>query len=394
MKKSGRQKRTKEYTLRNRVKLVKGGLEYFTILKGLIENATTCIYLQYYIFDDDETGELISAALRQAVKRGVSVFLYVDGYASQNLSKKFIKDLREAGIHFKWFAPFFKTPDFYFGRRLHHKVFVADGLFAVVGGLNICNRYNDMPGKPAWLDMAVYCEGEAAYNLHQLCRSMWGSKNIPYTITEDKIEMFCKQIPEKEFSSVRVRQNDWVKRKNEVWNSYLYMLRHAEEHVVIMCSYFIPGKSMRKAINNAVKRGVKIQIILAGPSDVMVAKHAERYLYDWLLKKNIEIYEYQETVLHAKVAEYDNRWVTIGSYNLNNISAYASLELNLDIRNRPFAQHVETVLKNIIQTGCKKITMENYVSSTHFFRRIWQKTCYNFINLVLNLFTFYFKQHE
>lgn len=352
--KTGRHIKTQEYSLRNRVKLVRGGLEYFTILKELIDKAAVCIYLQYYIYDEDETGRLISSALKDAVKRGVSVFLHVDGYASQNLSNKFIKDLREAGIYFKWFSPFFKTPDFYFGRRLHHKVFVADGLYSIVGGLNISDRYNDKPGKPAWLDMAVYCEGEASYKLHQLCRDMWGSKKPPYTISENTIETFCKQITEKEYSSVRVRQNDWVKRKNEVWNSYLYMLRHAEEHVLIMCSYFIPGKSMRRAINRAVKRGVKIKIILAGPSDVMVAKHAERYLYDWLLKNNIEIYEYQLSVLHAKVAEYDNRWVTIGSYNLNNISAYASLELNLDIRNKPFAQHVETVLENIIRTGCKK----------------------------------------
>jgi cardiolipin synthase len=144
----------------------------------------------------------------------------------------------------------------------------------------------------------------------------------------------------------------------------------------------------------AIKKGVIIRVILAGRSDVMIAKHAERYLYDWLLKNKIDIYEYQETILHAKIAVYDSSWVTIGSYNVNNISAYASLELNMDVRDKSFALLTENELDNIIECHCKKITQENYASSTHFFRRLWQRICYSFINNVLNLFTFYFKQEE
>jgi cardiolipin synthase len=172
------------------------------------------------------------------------------------------------------------------------------------------------------------------------------------------------------------------------------MLLHAEKEVIIMCSYFLPGRAIRKAMAKASKRGVMIKTILAGPSDVMIAKHAERYLYDWLLKNNIRIFEYQKTVLHAKIALYDNRWVTIGSYNVNNISAYASLELNLDIRNRPFAVSTATFLNQIMNTDCKEITRENYASATGFFRRLWQRLCYGFINNMLSLFTFYFKQEE
>ncbi len=139
---------------------------------------------------------------------------------------------------------------------------------------------------------------------------------------------------------------------------------------------------------------MKIKVILAGISDIKVAKHAERYLYDWMLKNKIEIYEYQETVLHAKVATYDSSWVTVGSYNVNNISAYASLELNMDVRNKELALYIEKKLEEIITRHCKQITKDNYFSSTHFFRRLWQRICYSFINNVLNLFTFYFKQEE
>lgn len=382
------------YTLHNRVRLITGGKEYFSLLHEIVGRAVKSVYLQYYIFDNDETGSSLKLELEKAAARGVAVFLLVDGYASQKLPGQFVAELRQAGVKFKWFEPLFRSKKFYFGRRMHHKVVVADGLYSLVGGINICNRYNDLPGKPGWLDTALYCEGEAASELYQICRQMWGTKPAADDIQHTGLEKFLEAVPEKDFHSVRVRQNDWVKRKNEVWKSYMYMFLHAKEYITIMCSYFLPGRAFRKAMSKAVKRGVRINVILAGPSDVMVAKHAERYLYDWLLKNNIGIYEYQKTVLHAKMAVYDDRWVTVGSYNVNNISAYASLEMNLDVRNKPFAADAAAALENIIRHDCKKITRGNYRSTASFFRRLWQRICYRFINSMLSLFTFYYKQEE
>lgn len=381
------------YTNRNRVRLIKGGKDYFSLLYELIDKACHVLHLQYYIFEDDETGRSVKAALEKAAARGVAVFLHVDGYASQKLPRQFVAELREAGVRLKWFEPLFKSKKFYLGRRMHHKVVVADGTWSLVGGINISNRYNDMPAQPAWADMALYCEGEASMEIHQLCRNMWGKPGTDLP-GKDAAESFFRQLDEKDCQAVRIRRNDWVKRKNQVTKSYLYMFLHAQTEITIMCSYFLPGRVFRREISNAVKRGVKIKTILAGPSDVMVAKHAERYLYDWLLKNSIEIYEYQETVLHAKMAVYDNKWVTIGSYNVNNISAYASLELNLDINDHKFAAQAAELMEDIIQQKCKKVTRENYRSSTGFFKRVWQRMCYSFISTMLSLFTFYFKQEE
>lgn len=161
-----------------------------------------------------------------------------------------------------------------------------------------------------------------------------------------------------------------------------------------MSSYFLPGRTYRKLLSRASARGVKIKIILAGKSDVMLSKNAERYLYDWLLRKNIEIYEYQRTVLHAKMSVADEQMVTIGSFNVNNISAYASLELNLDVKSPAFGGYIRDVMNNIIIKDCQQITRENYISSRNFFRRFWQKTSYMVVNWLLTLFTFYFKQED
>ena len=384
-----------QYTSRNRISLVYSGEDYFSLLIKLIEQATLTIHLQMYIYDNDETGRKVSEALKAASKRGVGVYLHVDGYASQKLGKHFRKEMEETGVHFKFFAPLLKSRHFYFGRRLHQKVFVADGLYSLVGGLNISNRYNSMPAEQPWFDLALYCEGEASYQLHLICTQMWRKRRkLKDTIEKKDMEIFCNSISKEERQMVRVRQNDWVKRKSEVWNTYRSLFAQSQKTVIVMSSYFLPGRTFRRLLSRAAKRGVNVKVILAGKSDIAISKNAERYLYDYLLKKNIEIYEYQKTVLHAKMSVCDNEFVTIGSFNVNNISAYASLELNLDVKSKLFGNYIHDEMNRIILNDCIQVTPENYRSSTNVFRKIWQKTCYMIVNWILTLFTFYFKQED
>jgi len=384
-------RRVISYTTRNKVKLCPGGKPYFDRLVGMIGEAKNSIHLQVYIFDDDETGQLVATALKEAVKRKVEVYLLVDGYESRLMGKSFILGLQEAGIHFRLFNPLFKSRHFYFGRRLHQKVAVVDAEYALVGGVNIANRYNDMPGRIGWLDFALYIEGEAARELCILCWKGWNNYSIGMGPTP------CEQKPvvpgkEKwEACEVALRRNDWVRRKNEISSTYIEMLRNAKEQVVILCSYFLPGRVIRKHLGLAAGRGVSIKIITAGSSDIAVAKYAEKYMYDWLLRNKIEIYEYQPTVLHGKIAVCDGQWMTVGSYNINNISAYASIELNMNVRNPAFAKEIETVLQQIIDRDCVPITKENHALAKNVFKQFARWVSYEFIRLTVYLFTFYFK---
>ncbi len=382
----------KNFTQRNRVRLVRGGKEYFALMVKMIDEARYCIHLQYYIYVEDETGIMVTDALKRAAARGVLVYLHIDAYASKKFSRAFRAGIEEAGIRFKRFQPLLKSRHFYFGRRMHHKVFVVDSLYSLVGGINIADHYNDTNDGAAWLDMAVHCEGEVSVLLHRICRTMWRTGLADDNIPEGMIEEFCQSIPKKEQREMTVSRNDWVKKKSEVWRNYASMFNHSQKEILIMCSYFLPGWAFRRQLSRAVRRGVKIRVILAGISDVMVAKHAERFLYDWLLRRKIAIYEYQETVLHAKVAMCDDEWSTVGSFNVNNISTYASLELNVDIKSPEFAGELKEQLEEIIKTGCKNITEDNYKSSRNIFKIFWQRLCYMFVNGMLKLFTFYFKQ--
>lgn len=378
----------------NKAVLINGGAAYFELLLRLIGEATECIHLQTYILTDDETGVLVTSALKNAAKRKVSVYLLADGYASQDLPGSFIDSLREAGINFRFFEPLFKNRNFYFGRRMHHKIFVADSKYALTGGINLSNNYNDVPGKKAWFDFALYAQGEIAKDLCVLCWKTWNnfSPGMGKTSCEESKLIF--NIPGEERVSIAMKRNDWVRRKNEISSTYINMLRHSRSHIIIMCSYFIPGKIIRRLLKEATKKGVKIKVIVAGISDVAVAKNAERWMYDWLLRNGIEIYEYQPTVLHAKIAVCDSEWLTVGSYNINNISAYASIELNLDVYNAPLALQTEHKIETILENDCLPITREQHLRNKNIFIQFLRWSSYQFIRLTFYLFTFYFKHKD
>jgi cardiolipin synthase A/B len=395
VKRTGRHRRSGSgYISRNKVELVRGGRPYFDKLIQMINQAEQIIQLQVYIYDDDETGKEVTAALTAAAKRKVSVYLMADGYASQKLSKKFIRDVEDAGVHFRFFEPLFRSRNSYFGRRLHHKVLVTDNRFALVGGINVSNNYNDMPGNAGWLDFALHVEGEIVKELCRICQKIW----VGYLI--DKRLNFCHDsqitlnIKPEQDSLLRVRRNDWITKRNQISRSYIEMFRKANKEIIMMSGYFLPGPVMRKNMKKATRRGVKIKLILAGISDVVVAKNAERYMYNWLFRNNIEVYEYKPSVLHGKVAVYDSSWATIGSYNLNIISAYASIELNIDINQAEFATMLQATLENIIVQNCTRITREDFILHNTIFSKIWEQLCYWFIRFLFYIFTFNFKQRD
>jgi cardiolipin synthase A/B len=395
MRRSARRKKSgKAYSTHNRIKLIRGGRAYFDQLLQMIHESKSSLQIQVYIYDNDETGKEVTSALIAAAKRNVQVYLMADGYASQGLTSGFVRELEAAGVHFRFFEPLFKSRNSYFGRRLHHKVVVADNRYALVGGINISNHYNDRPGQPAWLDFALFAEGEIVMDLCRVCQRIWRRY-----LTTGRLSL-CRESPvmlksdPSEDCELRVRRNDWVMKRNQVSRSYIEMFRKAKDNITIMSGYFLPGPVIRKKLKKAATRGVQIRLILAGMSDVKIAKNAEKYMYDWLLKNNIEIYEYKPRVLHGKVAVYDKAWATIGSYNVNIISAYASLELNIDINNPKFAGHLHDTLEKIVREDCRQIKTEDFQLYHGLVNRIRDRISYWFIRLLFYIFTINFRQRD
>ncbi len=375
----------------NTVELIRGGRRYFDLLLQLIREARSSIHLQAYIIVDDETGCLILDALCLAAERKVEVYVLADGYASQGLPASLKSRMKEAGVHFRFFEPLFKSKNLYFGRRMHHKIVVIDTAITLVGGINLANRYNDIDEMPSWLDFAALVHGPAAAVLEKHCKRMWDDRELTRNLYPDDPDSFD---PVPGHPVIRVRRNDWIHRQNEISAAYTRMFTMAKSHILIFCSYFLPGKVIRRQLHYAAKRGVRIQVVITERSDIPLAKYAERWFYDWLLRRGVELYEYHPSILHAKLATCDGVWTTVGSYNLNELSWYASIECNLEIIDKQFAEHTTAVLQEIMASDCIPITKAVHEDQKNWVRQFFRWLSYMLIRLTFLLSTSYYKRDK
>lgn len=361
-----------------RVVLVHSGDDYFSRLRNIIRQAKIEIHFQTYIFDNDSTGNEIVEALKEAASRNVKIYMLLDGYGSSSFSDKVVNELTLKGINFR----FFSANIFYIGRRLHHKIVVADGNIALIGGINIADKYRGTATKEPWLDYAVQIENEViAEQLHQLCEKIYFKKKRIKKEIINPVFHLVDGIP------LRIIRNDWLKRKNEISKTYISIIQNAKKEVVIVGSYFLPGRRLSNALKNAAKRGVKIKIILSGISDLPIVMWATNYVYTSFLKQGIELFEWKKSVLHGKLAVVDNKRTTIGSYNLNQLSSYGSIEMNVEINSVVFSKNLSAHLIDIIKQ-CDSITFETLTVRNRIFTRLKNWLAYRLIRIALIIVTY------
>ena len=310
----------------------------------------------------------------------MNVYVLADAFGSYGFPEDEISDLQKSGVHFRFFSPLFSSESFYFGRRLHHKIAVADKKAALVGGINIADKYRGIEvSSPAWLDYAVYIKGDACTYLHALCEQIFQRQKF------SGLQKFQQQIPAQvnhRGKLIRFRRNDWMKGKNEIRRSYVNAILTAEKSVTIVASYFLPGLRMRKLLAGAAARGIEVKLILAGKSDIASERLAESYLYNFYLRNNIQLYEWNNSVMHGKAMLVDDRWATIGSYNLNYLSHYISIELNVDVIDTAFAKALGEHLAEIIRTKCVWVVKEKLQKNYSWLHQLRMWIAYTFYNLV------------
>ncbi|MCC7505487.1 MAG: hypothetical protein IT259_09305 [Saprospiraceae bacterium] len=334
----------------DRIELVHSGEDYFTRLKAVITGAREVLHVQVYILEWDDTGKAAIGWMADAARRGVRVFLLADHFGSSQLPGIALEQIREAGIRFRFFAPPYSIERLAFGRTMHHKIVVADEQIALIGGINIADRYRiGVETERVWLDFAVQIEGPVCRQPHLVCERLFRQKPAPKRLLAGHIDHL----------KLRFLRNDWMRRRTEIYRSCRDAVKNARQSVTMAASYFLPEKSFRRLLARAAARGVEVRIILSGPSDVPLARLAEHYLHRYLLYKGIRLFEWRPSVLHAKVMTADGRWTSVGSYNLNHLSRYRSIEFNVEITDKPFTQMLEQHLDELIREHCVEITAEN-----------------------------------
>ncbi|MEQ8323564.1 MAG: phospholipase D-like domain-containing protein [Vicingaceae bacterium] len=368
-----------------RIELIKGGRDLFELLNKLIGQASFEIHIQFYILENDDTGRPVIDALIDAAKKGVQVYLVLDSYGSSNLEEKEIEKMTTAGVRFKWFKPVIALNNMEFGRRLHHKVVVIDEQIALVTGVNIADRYNDIHGHVAWLDFAMLVEGTTAGEIRLRCLQIWEQ---PHSFLKIKKKFSLPRIDRSlrsENALVKVSVNDWLRSRNDIYRGYKSAFQDAKQEIFIIGGYFLPGRGLRKNLKDASQRGVHISVILTAVSDVRFAKSAEKYLYSWMLQNNIQIYEWLPAVMHGKVAAVDCNWSTVGSYNLNYLSNFESIELNLEIIDNRFSTELTTMMKDIALNQCRRIFPEEFYRNYSMIKKIEMRFSYWFARTTMRI---------
>lgn len=360
----------KRYISHNRVQLLRSGNAYFRELENLISGAKVEIHLQTYIFAADETGLPIIRALQQAALRGVRVYLLIDTFGSAGMPGRIIDELRKSGVYLRFFGRFFSKGKFHLGRRLHRKVTVIDGSIAVVGGINISNNYNQVGDAIPWLDYALKVNGSTARRLRRICRQQWSKFHDRKTIRSIRLPVLSTPEKTDENIAVAIAQNDFLRRKSEIAISYRQAIRHSKKEIIVVGAYFLPGLRVRRLLKKAIARGVKVHCLFAAASDVMLSVYAREFLYQWMLRHGLQIHEYTAANVHGKVMVCDGQWMSIGSFDLNSLSTYSNIELNLEVKDAPFIDSVRHELLDVIKNECKTVTKETYRKRTSIFRQL------------------------
>lgn len=308
-------------------KVLTNGEETFHHILEQMKRARHHIHMEYYIVRDDRIGEEIKEVLIEKAAQGVKIRFLYDAVGSWKLSRKYINDLRNAGIETVCFGPV-KLPflNNKFNFRNHRKIIVIDGMIGFVGGLNIGDEYlGRNPNYGYWRDTHLMLRGEAVRSLQLIFLQDW------YYMTNHSFltaEYLSPQIDEKNHGGVQLiaggPDNEW----SVIKNIFFSMITSAKESVWIASPYFIPDEDIFSAIKVAALSGIDVRLLVPNRPDKRVVFHASRSYFPELLEAGVKVYEYERGFMHSKIVIVDHELASIGTSNMDMRSFHLNFEVN------------------------------------------------------------------
>lgn len=321
--------------------LLVDGAQAFPAMLRAIAAARVAILVETYILRDDGTGWRFGRALAERARAGVEVSVLYDAWGS-SVGEDFLDFLRSAGVRILPYHPIRIRGTAghlleRLRRRNHRKVLVVDGKVAFTGGLNLADDYAaPEDGGQGWRDTHVRLEGPVAKELiHPFLRLWRRAGGAP--VTEGRWSAEVRRPDPR----VRLVGSQGRRGRRETRQAYLEAIDAATTRIWLTAAYFLPPVRVLRALLEAARRGVAVDVIVAGTTDVRPVLLAARALYGPLLRAGVRIHEWHGRVLHAKTAVIDGRWATVGSSNLDHLSMLVNLEVNAVIVDRRFAAALE-----------------------------------------------------
>lgn len=347
----------------NSIALLENGAEFFPALEEAIDNAKTEIFLETYIYANDDIGQRITAALCRAAARGVTVRLLVDGFGGREFVATQLDGLVAAGVKVLIYRREVAMLSIRRQRlrRLHRKLAVIDGCIGFVGGINIVSDFNQQdPGLQApRQDYSVKLQGPLIEPVRQSVGRVW--EIVSWASLRRRMRIVnsahvCADPRGTVEAAFLVRDN--FRNRHTIENAYLEAIGNAKKEIIIANAYFLPGRRFRRALLQAARRGVQITLLSQGWTDHPLQLWATRALYGKFLGQGVQIYEYHRSHLHAKVAIVDHQWATVGSSNIDPFSLLLAREANVFVRDAHFAQELGQRLQRAMDQGARHISSD------------------------------------
>ncbi len=341
----------------NTALLLENGDEIFPSMLEAIASAQTSIHLEAYIYRDGEIARRISAALAERARAGVAVRVLLDAIGSTGFGDEDERLLREAGATVVFFRPIAIKTLRKVHLRTHRKVLVVDGRVGFVGGVCIADEWmGDADGPDRWRETVVRVEGPVARQLQAAFGRAW-LEATEELLTGKELYPENGHVGE---AVCQVMDSTPGFDSNPARLSFLVAVGSAKESIDLTSAYFVLDRTARRALVEAVKRGVKVRLLLQGPhSDHVVVRYAGRNDYTRLLEAGVEIWEYDRARLHSKTFVIDGRWGSVGSTNVTNRSFTWNYESNVHVFDPAFAKAMEEMFERDLAVS-HRITLEEW----------------------------------
>lgn len=321
----------------NHLRLIADGPALRDALVALIDGARHSLKLYYYIFAADGSGTIVRDALIAARRRGVAVTLMVDGFGSSATPDAFFAPLIKAGAHFARFGTSRSTR---YLIRNHQKMAIADDKTLIIGGFNVEDGYFGVPAEDCWRDIGMLIVGDQVEAMTRWYGQLWR-----WSLTKKHRFRTLRRMVRQWHPSLHHEPRDpfrWLiggpTRRLSPWAQVVKHDLEQAQRVDMIAAYFSPGRGMLKRIARAARRkGARIILPAKSDNDATVA--AARLLYGPLLRRGVEIYEYQPCKLHMKLIVIDDA-VYVGSANFDMRSLFINLEVMLRVEDAGFAEQV------------------------------------------------------
>jgi cardiolipin synthase A/B len=320
-------------TRNNQIAVIENGENFYQAELDAMRQARHSVNIEAYIFHKGKVTAEVLRVLTERAKAGVRVNLVIDAVGSFSTRKSYFHTLKDAGGHVEWYHRLRLHNWFISNNRTHREITIVDGLTAFVGGAGYADWWQfASDSEPRWRDTMVRVQGDAARGLQGAFVENWLEASGQILDGPDYFPLLSGDSGTATALVISGTPSSGGSTRARVL--FQTLIAAARKSIDITTPYFLPDHSMRKELVRAKNRGVRIRPVVPGKhGDHALTRSSGRSSYGDLLKAGAEIYEYESSMIHAKITVIDGLWSVVGSTNLDNRSFGINDEINLAVLN-------------------------------------------------------------